>query len=302
MSENDVSQLVAAQQQQGSRLLQPRSWVVADWVFAAGVLALLLPTMIDVARLTWSTEQGGHGPIILTTGLWLIWREAKEADAPIAGRTGIFPAIATAFFLLITVLARITGTLEVEGYAMYATFISAAYVLLGGAFLRKLWFPLFYLAFIFPPPDTVVAALTQPVKIEISQWAVKLLYMLGYPIANSGVMIQIAQYELLVAAACAGLNSLLSLAAICLFYVYLRHRGHIVNMTMVGLLVLPVALFANFVRVIILILMTYYWGEATAQGFLHDFAGLTMFAIALGTIILVDELLTKKLSGRLAAK
>ena len=41
---------------------------------------------------------------------------------------------------------------------------------------------------------------------------------LGYPIASSGVTIQIAQYELLVAAACAGLNSIISLGAICLFY------------------------------------------------------------------------------------
>ena len=296
-----MPRLVAAQQQ-GSRLLQPRRWAVADWVLAAGAAALLIPTMIDVARLTWTTEQGGHGPIILATGLWLMWREAKEADAPIAPSTGLLPALATAFFLLVTVLARITGTLEIEGYAMYATFVSAAWLMFGGALLRTLWFPILYLAFVFPPPDTVVAAVTQPVKIAISQWAVQLLHMLGYPIASSGVMIQIAQYELLVAAACAGLNSLLSLAAICLFYVYLRHRGHPLHLTMVGMLVLPVAVFANFVRVILLILMTYYWGEATAQGFLHDFAGLTMFAIALGTIILIDELLTKKLGARAAAE
>ena len=42
---------------------------------------------------------------------------------------------------------------------------------------------------------------------------------------------------------------------------------------------------------LILILLTYHAGEATAQGFLHNFAGLFMFAIALVMIFLADELL-----------
>ena len=85
--------------------------------------------------------------------------------------------------------------------------------------------------------------------------------------------IQIAQYEMLVAAACAGLNSIISLGAICLFYGYLRHRTNLRAFAVIALSVIPIAVFSNFIRVIILILITYYLGEAAAQGFLHDFAG-----------------------------
>ena len=53
----------------------------------------------------------------------------------------------------------------------------------------------------------------------------------------------------------------------------------------------PVALVANFFRVLILILLTYHAGEAAAQGFLHNFAGIAMFAIALLTIFAADEVL-----------
>jgi exosortase/archaeosortase family protein len=49
-------------------------------------------------------------------------------------------------------------------------------------------------------------------------------------------------------------------------------------------------MFANFVRVIILVLITYYFGEAAAQGFLHDLAGLTLFAVALATIFAIDRI------------
>jgi len=54
-------------------------------------------------------------------------------------------------------------------------------------------------------------------------------------------------------------------------------------------LIVPVALLANFIRVLILVLLTYHLGEAVAQGFLHNFAGISMFAVALVTIYLADE-------------
>jgi exosortase/archaeosortase family protein len=55
--------------------------------------------------------------------------------------------------------------------------------------------------------------------------------------------------------------------------------------------VVPVAILANFVRVIILILITYYSGEAAAQGFLHDFAGLLTYAAALAAMMAIEPLM-----------
>jgi exosortase/archaeosortase family protein len=53
--------------------------------------------------------------------------------------------------------------------------------------------------------------------------------------------------------------------------------------------VLPVAIFANLIRILFLVLLTYYGGESAAQGFLHDFAGMTMFMTALISIFLIDH-------------
>jgi exosortase/archaeosortase family protein len=52
--------------------------------------------------------------------------------------------------------------------------------------------------------------------------------------------------------------------------------------------------------VLSLVLITYYLGEAAAQGFLHDFAGLTVFLVALVSIIAVDSLFTRLRSRRRA--
>ena len=271
---------------------------LADLALIIGVAAILLPTMIEVGQFNWTTEQGGHGPIVLATGLWLLWREVKSSSAPRKPGNLIVGGLSLVALLAIYLVARITSTLELEALAMYGALIMGAYLLVGGALLRSIWFPLLYLALTLPPPDSVVAAVTQPIKIAISEWAVDLLYALGYPIASSGVTIQIAQYELLVAAACAGLNSIISLGAICLFYGYLRHRTNFASFAMIALSVIPIAVFSNFIRVIILILITYYLGEAAAQGFLHDFAGLTMFAVALLTVFVIDSIFTRLLHLR----
>ena len=275
-----------------------RSLRLADLVLIVGAAIIVVPTMFQVGQFNWTTEQGGHGPIVLATGLWLLWREIKSSPAVRKPGNLAVGILGLAALLGVFVLARITGILEIEALAMYGALITGGYLLFGGALIRSIWFPLLYLALALPPPDSVVAAITQPIKIAISEWAVSLLHALGYPIASSGVTIQIAQYELLVAAACAGLNSIISLGAICLFYGYLRHRTNFLSFIVIALSVIPIAIFSNFIRVLILILITYYLGESTAQGFLHDFAGLTMFAVALLTVFVIDSLFTRLLHLR----
>ena len=270
----------------------------SDAALGLGLAALVVPTMVFVARESWSGEQGAHGPIVLMTGLWLLWRK-WPSTRHLAAPPAAWKAAALAIPLLAAyVLARVTQIVELEGYVMYAAVIAVAYGVVGGAVLRKLAFPLIYLAFMFPPPETVVYALTMPLKIGISEWAIGLLQLFGYPIGGTGVTIQIGPYQLLVAAACSGLNSIVSLSALTTFYIYIRHSDNLRYASILLLCVVPVAVAANFVRVLILILLTYHAGEATAQSFVHDLAGLTMFALALLFIFLIDSALARFFAGR----
>lgn len=260
------------------------------WLLALGVLALVLPTMYGVATENWSTEQGAHGPIVMATALWLFWRRWAEVRA-LAEPGDI--RIALAAFLVVAPLyavARIINVIEVEGFMMYGLLLITAYWLVGFGPLRAMWFPIIYMMFIFPPPDSIVAMVTQPLKIAISRSAIDLLYALGYPIAGSGVMIVIGQYQLLIAAACAGLNSLISLSAIGLFYIYIRHNANWRYAMLLMLAIVPVAILANFIRVIALILITHHLGDEAAQGFLHSFSGITMFLFSVLGIFAVDAL------------
>lgn len=265
-------------------------WIRENLILVLGLAAVAVPTLTYVARESWSTEQGAHGPIVLATGLWLFFRQWPDAVAEREPPTGWSVAMLFVPFLAMYFVARTTQIVEIEGFVMYGLLLVALYSLVGVQAMKRLWFPLFYLLFVFPPPETIIALITQPLKIGISTVSIDFLHMLGYPIAGAGVTIQIGQYQLLVAAACSGLNSLLSLSAISLFYVYMRHQANWRYAAILLFAIIPVAVFANFVRVLILILLTYHGGESVAQGFLHNFAGLTMFITALLSIFIIDRL------------
>jgi exosortase/archaeosortase family protein len=56
---------------------------------------------------------------------------------------------------------------------------------------------------------------------------------------------------------------------------------------------LPFAFAANVMRVILLGLITYYWGDAAGQGFLHGTAGVVMFTTALLLLMASDAALAR---------
>lgn len=275
----------------GRRSRLPEQLSASMIVLLVGLLLFSVPTMMFVVEQSWSGEEGAHGPIVLLTGLWLLHRRWREvSDYAVPAPSGIVWLL-LAILIPLQIFARITQIVEIEGYLMYAAVLVILYSIVGFEVMKRLWFPLFYLAFIFPPPETLVAFVTVPMKIWLSEAAIWFLTLFGYPIGGEGVRIYIGQYELLVAAACSGINSIISLSAISLFYIYMRHQARWRYALLLVLLIVPVALIANFFRVLILILLTYHAGEAAAQGFLHNFAGIVMFAIALMTIFGLDLIL-----------
>jgi len=177
-------------------------------------------------------------------------------------------------------------------------------LLRGGKALKAQWFPLFFMLFMIPLPSPLVDTVTMPMKMAVSYMAEHILYEIGYPIARQGVILQIGQYKLLVADACAGLHTLFTLEALGLLYLNLvRHTSAIRNIAL-AILIVPISFSANVIRVMVLTLITYHFGDAAGQGFLHGFAGMVLFISALLLIIGVDSMLqvfVKIRSGQTAA-
>lgn len=259
---------------------------------ALGVASLGVPTLISLARGPWQEESGVHGVIVLVTGLWLIMRRWDDIVRMRKPGHPVISAVLLAMAMLVYVAGRAFEFISVEVAAVLLAMVAVFHQYWGGAALRLLWFPIFYLGFVVPLPGWFLDQITLPLKEFVSWLVTAGLSQLDYPIARLGVTLYVGAYQLLVEDACAGLNSLVSLSAIGLFYVYLLRGSNAAYSMLLLAMVIPIAILANCVRVAALVLITYYLGNAWAQGYLHNFAGMVTFVSALLLIFLLDWILT----------
>lgn len=257
----------------------------------AGLLALYVPSYVEMARVVWSTDEQGHGPIIFAVSVWLFYSRRHELAALPAQTHGVWGGALLAFSLVCYALGRSQGFLGLEVVSQIGVLCALMLLFLGVRALRLMWFPLFFMVFMTPFPEALVAFVTAPLKSGVSMVAAEALFAIGYPVSRVGVILNVGQYQLLVADACAGLNSMFTLEALGLLYMNLMRYTSVARNVSLALLVIPIAFAANVARVMILVLVTYHFGDAAGQGFVHSFAGMVLFLVGLALVLTADWLL-----------
>jgi exosortase B len=270
-----------------------------DWMpVAAGLLLLFVPTFYDAATTFWQTDENAHGPIILAVILWLIWsKRAILADVPALPAPALGIALLI-FGLLLYVIGRSQQIALFEIGALIPVLGGSLLAMRGWQVLRAFAFPLMFVVFMLPLPGTFTDALTGPLKQQVSALAEQILYAAGYPIARNGVVLTVGQYEMLVADACSGLNTMYSLSALGVLFMYLTARKSLLHNAIMLASILPIAFIANVVRVLVLILITYHYGDEAGQGYLHGSAGIVLLLAALAALLLLDAILARLIKPR----
>ncbi|MBE2241304.1 MAG: exosortase, partial [Burkholderiaceae bacterium] len=195
--------------------------VIVVGLLLLGLAAMYIPSYIMLAERVWSTDEQGHGPIILAVSIYLIYAKRHELAALEPAPDYWLGAPLLVVALLLYVIGRSQFIMFFEIFSQIVMLIALALLFMGRKALRIVWFPLFFMLFMVPLPGTLVAAVTAPLKSAVSAVAASLLYHLGYPVGRAGVVLTVGQYELLVADACAGLNSMFTLEALGLLYMNL---------------------------------------------------------------------------------
>jgi exosortase len=261
----------------------------AIWPLAAGLAVIGALTIQDLVRETWSAEFGAYGPIVLVTGAWLFWRRLPNMrhDA----RPGSIWVVLAALLpsLVLFAFGRAYSFVTFEAAGLFGVFLAMLYGKVGLRVMAREWFPLLYLAFVIPPPNSLLSQLTAPLKEFVSWAATSGLAAVGLPVARAGVTIFVAQYQLLVEDACSGMNSIVGLTAVSLLYIYLMRGSNLVYSIVLVALAIPIAVVANIMRIMVLILLTYFCGNDIAQGYLHFTAGIFLFSIAILCVFAIDQ-------------
>ena len=255
---------------------------------------MYLPVYLWAFEGIWQTEDQGHGAIILTVVVWLFWSLRTDL-ARLPDRTSVLGWPAFVLGLLIYVVGR-AFDISILFFAAQPFIVAGVLLLLKGVpAVRLAWFPLIYFVFMIPLPGMFVDAITGHLKGWIANIAESLLYTFGYPIARSGVILSIGPYQLQVADACSGLHSMFSLSALGTLFMYIMGRKRNLHHAIMLVSILPIAFAANIVRVIVLVLVTFYLGDEAGQGFLHGFAGMVLMMVALALFFVLDRVLDRQL-------
>jgi len=255
-----------------------RYWAV--WLFLfVGTIAVFWPILPALWRIWLDDPDNSHGVLVPLISVALIWGNRRTLES-----TEIRPSVwgfVLATFALVLYLAALRTHLALPArIALLLTIIGLVWANFGAPTLKVARFPLFFLTFMIPLPDTFMGLVAFPLQRFASAVSATLLVLAGFPVLREGTMLYFPNASLEVAEACSGIRSMASYAVLGLLFAYLgrdrlgARRGALLVATTV-----PLALVVNIFRVTGTGILATHVGSRAAQGFLHEFSGFVVFAL-----------------------
>ncbi len=234
------------------------SWRIAAPVLVTGLVALFglyAETAVSMFDLWSSTSAFDHAFLVIPVCLYLIW-ERRDVLAGLVPSPSLYGILLVAGFGAVWMVADTVDVSIGRQFALIGMAEGLIFALLGWPIFRALLFPLMYLWLVLPTDFNLLFSL-QTLATIMSSWGIGLL---GIPTFVEGVFIEIPSGRYWVAPGCAGLNFLLSGFALSLLYVeriYTDWRKRVAGV----LIMLAVALVANWIRIFGLIVAGHYLNE-----------------------------------------
>jgi exosortase len=262
------------------------------WAGGASALAFGIfgPILYYMVQHWGAVDDYSHGFLVAPLALYFAWERRHELQ-----RAAIRPSWWGLVPLALGSLALIIGRLGVELTAMRVSFvltlIGLQVLLLGREVFRILVFPMFFLFFMVPLPQSFVNVVAFPLQLIAADFAVETLHLLHIPALREGNIIHLAETQLFVAEACAGLRSLMALGALAVVFAYFFRKNPIERIIIVASAI-PIAIFVNAFRVALTGYLAHRMGATAAQGLIHQTEGVFTFGLAFGLLLVEAWLLS----------
>ena len=260
--------------------------------FAVGATALCVALAIGIFSpilyfmvLHWKiVPDYSHGFLVAPLAVYFAF-ERRDA----LRRTPFTPSWWGLVPLVLGASALAVGRLGVELMAMRTGFVltlnGLVLLLLGVRAYRVLAFPLLFLFMMVPLPQSLVNVIAFPLQLVAADFAVNVLYLLEIPALREGNIIHLAEVPLFVAEACSGLRSLMALGTLAVVFAYFFRKSWIERIVIVASAI-PIAIFVNEFRVALTGILTHRFGEAAAEGVIHQTEGFFTFGLAFALLLL----------------
>jgi len=247
------------------------------------VFVLYAPVIYDLIIFWWNSEEYSYGLLMPIVAGYIIYQQRHQllSNTQISGaQFGYIWGSALLFVSCIIYIAAVIADIEsIKRYTLILSFASVALNMGNWRLLRRVIFPLLLLLFSLPLPYLLGAILTTKMQLISSDLGVLLIRVMGLPVFQDGNVINMSGFQMLVAEACSGLRYLYPLMAIALIITYFYRGGFFLKLS-IFLLAIPITIGMNSLRIAITGLLIKLYGKQAAEGFLHDFEGWLVFAVA----------------------
>ncbi|MFZ1772003.1 MAG: exosortase/archaeosortase family protein [Caldilinea sp.] len=237
-----------------------------------------------------SNDYYSHGLLILPVAIFLAVQRVRNDQAFVytPGQGSGWGVLLLAVALAAYLYALQQRAYYLAAFAMIGMAAGLVWAMAGAAVLRKLAFPIGYLALMIPLP--LLDRITLPLALFTGYCSGSLVQFLGMDIAITGNAIALPNADLVIGAQCSGVNSLITLVALLVLVAYLLD-GPGWSRILLVLLAIPLALLGNILRVATLLFVARAWGAEAAFTFYHDYSGILFFVAVLALIIPITRAL-----------
>lgn len=244
--------------------------------------------------------------------LWSTWMDRSEYSF------GVFIPLLTAFLLYqrrdrlrdldfegswwgvalvaLAALMRFAGDLAtaalVVEYGLVVSIFGVAWSLVGTRGMRVIWVPLAFLVFMLPFPEFLLQSLSQRLQLLSSMIGVAVIRACNISVYLEGNLIDLGAMKLQVAEACSGLRYLFSLTTLGFIAAYF-FKGAWWRRVVIFFSAIPITVLMNSLRIGLVGVTVEYFGKSAAEGVLHEFEGLVIFAGAMALLIFEMWLLAR---------
>jgi exosortase len=212
-----------------------------------------------------------HGflvPLISAYVVYRWWPDLRQI--PVRGSLWALPFLL--FMLYVTWAGDVADLGFVLSFTLVGVLITGAWFVAGGRWAVRLALPAAYLLFAMPIWTFAIDRYTAPLEQLSAKVSFHMLQIVGLgPEMVSKTDIILPHYQFQVALACSGFKLLIAVTAFTAFFMMISKLSWWRNLAMV-VVVLPLCLFINSLRVTLIGLVGEFQGEAAAHTF-HDWSG-----------------------------
>ncbi len=232
----------------------------------------------------WTRGDYSYGVLIPFIVLYLLW-EKKDRFFSESSEPTWYGFILFLPGIMLFWVGKLAGEFFILYFSCWLIIAGLCWINFGMEKIKVIAFPLFFSLTMFPLPNFINVKITLKLKLISSKFGVILMRMWGMSAFREGNVIDLGFTKLQVVDACSGLRYLFSMIVLSILIAYF-YRGRLWKKLTVIISSVPLTIFSNSLRIALTGILAEKFGQKMITGFFHEFEGLLIFMITLGTMLL----------------